>query len=233
MDTQGVVSQTLKGSVNGWLSLVLLCMLSTTSEAQVGINLRYQAGQSDILDQYDISQTGGQASVEYHFRMKQKRVEFRPGLGYRMTFEGDKSGYFRAFDLDFGAAVYPFDFSGDCNCPTFSKQGTLVKKGFFIEVTPGLSYQRLSRVKSLPDDPDRLPISSNNLIWKIGAGVGLDLGLSDRYTLTPLVSATYLSADEWEGLQEDGSFGKLDDYIYLSAGFRLTYHKEDKFRRRR
>ena len=216
-----------------WLSLLFVIAFPCFCQAQFGFNLRYLLGQSDILDVMDISQKGLHGSVEYHLRLKEKRLEFRPGLGYRFTFNNaDKNGNFKSYDFDFGTALYPFDFAGDCNCPTFSKQGTLVKKGFFFELIPGASYQILTRLRSEPNDPSKLPIRSKNLVWKLGGAAGLDVGVSEHYTITPMLSATYLSSSEWEGLHVDGSQGTLDDYIYFGAGLRLTYSAEEKRRRR-
>ncbi|MDQ3017596.1 MAG: hypothetical protein M3R25_12880 [Bacteroidota bacterium] len=216
-----------------WLSLFVITAFPCLCFCQLGINSRYLIGQSRILDTVGMSQNGVHTSIEYHMRLKQKRLEFRPGLGYRFTFNSpDLNGNLTSYDFDFGTAIYPFDFAGDCNCPTFSKQGTLVKKGFFFELIPGAAYQILKRVRSEPNDPSKLPIRSKNLVWKLGGAAGLDIGLSERYTVTPMLSATYLSSSEWEGLNADGSSGKLDDFVYLGAGLRLSYNADDNRRRR-
>lgn len=214
-------------------SLLLLLCFPLISYCQIGVNVRYLFGQSDILEQEEISQNGVHAAAEYHFRLKNKRLEFHPGLGYRFTFNSDAyQGYLTGFDLDLATAIYPFDFGGDCDCPTFSKQGNLIKKGFFFELIPGLSYQTLTRLRSEPDDPQNLPIRSKNLNWKLGGAAGLDIGISEHYTLTPMFSVTMLSASEWDGLKKDGTSGRLDDYMYLGAGLRVIYSSGDKRRRR-
>jgi hypothetical protein len=212
---------------------LLVLLFPSFCFSQVGINVKAFLGQSRTLDTVLISQDGVQASVEYNFRLKQKRIEFRPGLGYRFTWNGaQENGYFKSVDFDFNTAVYPFDFAGDCHCPTFSKGGDLFKKGFFLELSPGVGYQTFTRVKSDPDDPSRLPIQSKNLIWKLGGSAGLDIGLSDPFTLTPMLSLTLLSASDWEGLRNDGSKGNLKDYMYLGAGIRLTYNTDENHRKR-
>ena len=217
-----------------WCSFLLLTSFPCLCFSQIGLNIRYLSGKSDILETENISQDGFHTSVEYNFRLKEKRVEFRPGVGYRFTLNGSKyNGYFHSYDFDFGTAIYPFDFGGDCDCPTFSKEGNLIKKGLFLELTPGVAYQILSRLRSIPDDPSKLPIRSKNLVWKIGGAAGLDIGISDRFTLTPLLSMTMLSASEWEGLAVDGTSGELNDFVYFGAGLRLTYNEDDKKRRRR
>ncbi len=216
-----------------WYSFLLISSLPCFCSGQIGLNVKTLFGQSKTLDTVNISQDGLQASVEYNFRLKQKRIEFRPGLGYRFTWNGSNdNGYFKSFDFDLNTAVYPFDFEGDCHCPTFSKNGNLIKKGFFLELNPGVGYQILSRLRSDPDDPDRLPIRSKNMVWKIGGSAGLDIGISEQFTLTPMLSGTLLSSSQWEGLRTDGSAGQLKDNIYLGAGIRITYNSGDKRRKR-
>lgn len=214
------------------LILISCLLIPFLSFSQFGLNVRHTFGQSRTLDSARISQDGLHASLEYHFRLKQNRVEFHPGLGYRFTWNSAaNAGYLTSFDLDLSTSIYPFDFEGDCNCPTFSKQGTLIKKGFFFEIIPGLGYQILKRLKSDPDDPTKLPIRSKNLVFKLGGAAGLDIGISDHYTVTPMFSATLLSAEEWEGLHLDGSPGKLEEFVYLGAGIRVTYSEERKRRK--
>jgi hypothetical protein len=191
-------------------------------------------GQSEILDQSHLSQNGFKASVVYGFRLKKKRLEFHPGIGYRSTWNSESyDGYLNAIDLDLNTAIYPFDFGGDCDCPTFSKEGDLFKKGFFLEINPGVAYQTLHRVRGNTDPTNPLPFSDNNMVFKIGVGGGLDIGLSDQFTLTPLFALTWQSSNTWDGLNPDGSAGMLDDDAYLSAGLRVTYKPDPKGRRRR
>ena len=224
----------VKSPMSSWLSLVFLLLVPCMGFCQVGVNVRYMFGKSEILTAENINQDGVHGAVEYHVRLKEKRLEFRPGLGYRFSPSGDSfDGQFQSFDFDLGTAIYPFDFGGDCDCPTFSKEGNLIKKGFFVELIPGAGYQLFTRLRSDPDDPSKLPIRSKNFVWKMGGAAGIDIGISDRYTITPILSATMLSTSQWEGLNSDGSTGTLDDHVYFGTGIRVTYHEDDKKRRRR
>lgn len=219
-------------------TLLLLILCPIASYGQFGVNAKYLFGQSETLDMVNISQDGIQASLEYSFRLKQKRIEFHPGLGYRFTFNRDLyHGYFNAFDLDLNTAVYPFDFEGDCDCPTWSKEGTLIKKGFFLEISPGLSYQTLHRNKSYSDvypfELEPTNITDSHVLWKLGGAIGLDIGISEQITITPMFSFTVQSSTEWNGLQSSYTFNDtLDDYSYLGAGLRLAYKPDPKRRRR-
>ncbi|MEP6795227.1 MAG: hypothetical protein ABJB16_12930 [Saprospiraceae bacterium] len=216
-----------------WFTLLLIFCLPCLCSSQVGLNVKGLFGRSKTLDSVNISQDGLHASIEYNFRLKQKRIEFRPGLGYRFTLGGaEHEAKIRSIDFDMNTAVYPFDFPGDCHCPTFSKSGKLFKKGFFIELNPGVGLQSLTRQRGDPDHPPKELSTDSHIQWKIGGSVGLDIGLSDAFTLTPLLSMTYLTPSEWGGLKRDGTVGNLKDYSYYSAGIRLTKNHDDKPRRR-
>jgi len=47
---------------------------------------------------------------------------------------------FSYFAFNLNIHIYAFDLSGDRKNPTFSKQGSLFKKGFFFTVAHGLMY---------------------------------------------------------------------------------------------
>jgi hypothetical protein len=210
--------------------LLMICPLA--GYGQFGVNVKYLFGQSETLETVNLSQDGLHASLEYSFRLKQKRLEFHPGLGYRFTFNTNSyDGYFNAIDLDMNTAVYPFDFAGDCDCPTWSKDGTLLKKGLFLEVSPGVSYQTIHRYNA-PDGFLQDPVTDQQVIWKLGGALGLDIGITEQFTLTPMFSYTILSSSEWDGLNRDGAIGTLDDFNYLGAGMRFTYKPDPKRRRR-
>jgi len=217
------------GRMSARLAFLVLIFAPVLAYSQYGINMRYQFSNNPTLDTAQISQNGIQASLEYHFRLKQKRLEFHPGVGYRTTFnQSDLTGYFSSIDIDLSTSIYPFDFAGDCHCPTFSKDGELFKKGFFLEVIPGIGFQNFTRLRSNPDDPANLPIKDDNVVLKLGGAAGLDIGLSDQFTLTPMFSVTLLAPQEWNGLRLDGAPETLDNYIYLGAGIRLTYTVDER-----
>lgn len=220
--------------------ILILCPI--VSYGQFSVNVKYIFGQSELLDDYRFSQDGIHAALEYGFRLKSKRLEFHPGLGYRFTFfnHEDKDysvendyGYINSIDLDFNTSIYPFDFGGDCDCPTWKKEGNLIKKGFFLEVSPGLAYQTM-HLQDWPSEgyEGSLPNSSSNLLFKTSIGAGLDIGLSEEFTLTPSFSWTKLSNGTWESFDDIGFPEVFDDQSYLGAGLRLAYKPDPKRRRR-
>ena len=222
-------------------TFILLILCPLVGYSQFGVNLKYITGQSDLLDEYQISQNGVHLAVEYGFRLKEKRLEFHPAIGYRRTFSADeenpgapdaKHGFIDALDVDFHTSIYPFDFGGDCDCPTWSKEGNLMKKGFFLEASPGLSYQNITRTYYESGfDPPQVPFSTSNVLWKFSLGAGLDIGLSETMTLTPIFSWTMFSDAEWEGLSNEGLAATLDDQAHLGYGLRMSYKPDPKRRR--
>ncbi|HEX5112226.1 MAG TPA: hypothetical protein VFV79_05230 [Saprospiraceae bacterium] len=201
------------------LTLLAFALLPLIASSQIGINARYQKGNS-----FYINQSGFYAGLEYYFRLKTHRVEFHPMLGYRRSFDTKPTvGYNSSIDFDINTAFYLFDFEGDCNCPTFSKQGKLVQKGFFFELQPGLGYQTIYVTEV---DGGK----SSNIVGKLGLAAGLDIGLSDQYTLTPFLSATRIFSGEWEVLRQYTGDGKMDDYLVYGFGVRFSHHTEESKR---
>lgn len=214
---------------------MLISLFPLIGQSQFGVNIKYLQGGSQTLDQVNISQDGVQASLEYGFRLKQKRLEFHPGIGYRTSFNAsDYDGYVYGIDIDLNTAIYPFDFGGDCDCPTFSKDGNFVKKGLFLEVSPGVSFQTLKRHDAWPFDPQNpQPSSDQNVIMKLSFGGGIDIGISESITITPLIAYTLFSKADWSSLLSGFGVPTLDDQSHLGLGLRMAYKPNPKHLRRR
>lgn len=82
--------------------------------------------------------------------------------------------------FQFKTNIYLFDFGGDCDCPTFGKQGAQLQKGFFLQLSPGYTYYQTENIFASE--------AQKNTGFTLGAGMGLDIGLSNLLTLTPLVA---------------------------------------------
>jgi hypothetical protein len=141
---------------------------------------------------------GYRLALDYWFRLKKPRVEFLPTLSYTKgtTFElSDEDttlgrlGY-QHFSFFLNTNIYLFDLAGDCGCPTFSKGGPALQKGLFLQVGPGVTYER-RQTTALDADGPLISGSSSSTHWGLQAGLGLDIGISDLITLTPLVGLRY------------------------------------------
>ncbi|MEM6770899.1 MAG: hypothetical protein AAF597_09970, partial [Bacteroidota bacterium] len=135
------------------------------------------ANENPLTDIFDWN-IGSELSVGYWFRLKNKRVEFIPTLYYAQH-SSDLEVDLGTFGFEFNVNVYPFDFGGDCDCPTFGKQGPKLEKGFFIHLTPGYAFYNLTSPVATFESASGLTL---------GGGVGLDIGITNLLTITPLAS---------------------------------------------
>ena len=72
--------------------------------------------------------------------------EFLPELSYEFS-DGLVSAQpaevsFSSFNMNLNINVYPLDFYNDCDCPTFSKEGGPLEKGFHFIISPGVRYYK-------------------------------------------------------------------------------------------
>ncbi len=183
--------------------LASLLLWFGTSESLAQFGIRGQAVNATIpfsADSPDQESAGAFAywgfdlGVNYWFRLQNHRLEFYPEVSYgQFNTEGTTRDNQVPLKLDrigisVPMSVYLLDFNSDCECPTFSKQNDLIKKGFFIQVVPAF-YQ----VRSAFVDP-----GNTTYHWtsqpSIGFGAGLDIGISDLITVSPM--AHYFLAEE-------------------------------------
>ncbi len=168
---------------------------------------------------------GPSIGIDYWFRLKNKRVEFLPELNYA-RFERrpvvNFSTELTTYSFFFNIHLYPFDFGSDCDCPTFSKQGHTLEKGFFLRLSPGLSLfqQDFTLLGETTGD--------NSLAFSVAGGAGFDFGVADLLTISPLVELRYFPSLTWTGLaavnEAPGGFsleGEEGHLLQLMAGLRL------------
>lgn len=188
------------------LFLLLVCgLFAANANAQFGITALYQSSQDDFTSittpSGGILQNGYEIAADYWFRLPTKRIEFMPTVSFGkydnvVMVNPNASGFAEPLSLDYNATeigfqfktnFYLFDFGTDCNCPTWGKQGPALHKGFFIQLAPGVSH---FRVNSTFTELDRTQ-QSNHTFFNLGIGAGIDFGLSNLVTITPLVSYRY------------------------------------------
>ncbi|MFT4663107.1 MAG: hypothetical protein ACI9VN_002066 [Patescibacteria group bacterium] len=190
-----------------------LC-LATGLSAQYGISVGYKvmnaSNWENLINNYNATnpnegiaplRSGTAFGVDRWFRLKDYRVEFTPQLMYSrfvLNWTDLQSTNFdmtaNSYSLLFNTSFYALDIEGDCNCPTFSKDGNFFSKGFFFQISPEVFYMH-NRFKQ-DDEKAR----SNEFGLGIGIGAGLDIGLSDFMTLTPLFRYSYYPNVEWKDL---------------------------------
>ncbi len=194
-----------------WSVMVLLFVgLGNVAHAQFGIGGRYSVIQNGYWQEAFTTQgadygdqLGGIYGL-YWFRLKQKRVEFLPEIGYYHSLNKNvgtgppnslRGGY-----LQFNTDLYFLDFGSDCNCPTFSKQNDLLKRGLFVEITPGIEFRSLD-IDYI--EQNKLATKTfKNSVFRAYAGLGFDIGLSDLMTVTPTAGVTMIPGSAWDGVED-------------------------------
>lgn len=158
-------------------------------------------------------------ALHYWFRLPKQRVEFQPTIYYGTTGSGDSE--LAQYGFQFKTNFYVFDFATDCDCPTFGKQGPQLEKGFFLQLAPGVAYHDLS-----------IGSGSNATTFSLAGGLGLDFGVSNLLTLTPLLSIRHHFGD----ILDDGVFAdennqpvEVDTRLTtLQVGLQATFRFDKK-----
>lgn len=99
--------------------------------------------------------------------------------------------------LSLSSKIFLLSLEADCDCPTFSRDAGLLEKGFFVEIIPGFSnFQAEASEETIISE-------DNGWSFKLGIGMGLEVGLNDYVTISPFVRFNRYFNLEWGGLQED------------------------------
>ncbi|MEM6878090.1 MAG: hypothetical protein AAF544_06015 [Bacteroidota bacterium] len=218
--------------------LVSFAFLGLFLHAQFGVTVAYSIPQvtfdSEARTTENVWQGGLEYSANYWFRLSQKRIEFLPSISYA-SYDYDRA-YSGEIDIDnfnllslgfqLHTRIYPFDFDTDCDCPTFGKQGPALDKGFFIQLSPGVSYFRDSK-SDLGDATAPMPIRESGVLPTLGLALGLDFGVSNLVTISPIAGARYAFGDLPES--QAGVFpGQNGDFWTIFAGIQLGVRLDEK-----
>jgi len=204
----------------------ILCILfgsvSFAATGQFGLSIKQNLNEFPYWDNraaaalgstVNVFSNGQEIGLDYWFRLKSRRIEFLPQIAYsRSTTNVVGDDFVDGYKLDqlhlnFNTNIYFLDLKEDCDCPVFSKQGNLLTKGLFLQVSPGLVYS-FEEINYNSNDPDHL--HANDLSYKIGLALGLDIGITDFLTLTPMVGINYYPSVNWENfdlLHYDATIG--------------------------
>jgi len=203
-------------------TLVFAALLNSAAFAQFGINATYRSNDAPDWEyakgsstQSLLSETTAAIGLDYWIPLKAYRIDFLPELNFQqLSNTVEVSNIIRQFDaqldntwlsLFLNTNIYFLDLEGDCDCPTFSKSGGLLQKGLFLQLSPGATWMR-NKVEAEGQKAD-----SNDITFSGAAGLGLDIGLSDLITLTPLAGFRYYLPAQWESLAELSNFSDILD----------------------
>lgn len=197
-------------------TLTFAILLSSAAFAQLGINATYRSndapdwayGGSSQSYQDLLPESAIAIGLDYWIPLKAYRIDFLPELNFsRMSntiilrapeiiVAPDQEAMLENTWLSFflNTNIYFLDLEGDCDCPTFSKSGGAFQKGLFLQVSPGITWMN-NQAETGGNKSE-----SGNFAYSIGAGLGLDIGLSDLITLTPFAGYRYYLPTRWENL---------------------------------
>lgn len=199
--------------------VILLVAFPLFLSAQFGVSGMYNFNNASprkeglVAPEYT---NGPELALHYWFRLPKYRVEFLPTVYATSTLDDDA---WREVGLQFKTNIYLFDLGTDCDCPTFGKQGPQLDKGFFLQLSPGVSV--IDRNVTGAD-------AGTSIHPNIGAAVGIDFGLSNLVTLTPIaglrrtltpIDAVVVDDDLVEGGADFDSEFNLTSY---QLGLQLT-----------
>jgi hypothetical protein len=186
--------------------IILLFMITPLALwSQIGLRAHYQIVRYNPWERIETGSTldnnyiggGYQLGIDYAFRLKNYRIEFYPELSYsrQLALQIEDQNYnLNSFGLEVNTHFYFLDFEEDCDCPTWSKSNDWFQKGFFVSVHPG------AQVFQYPAQPDL--DNQNQWLASVGIGAGIDIGISEYMTITPLVKWRHFFTPQWNGLIE-------------------------------
>lgn len=236
---------------------VLLSFCALTLNGQFSVVYKYQPNQIEWQDEWkdhvsedEIFGTSHFVGVSYWLRLKNYRVEFHPTAYYTSSKQmisvneqlinsnSEFPDIRNAEQIGFGAEVpvhfYFLDIEGDCNCPTFSKQGNILTKGLYAYLSPGV--RRLS-YSMLGENGEAIVLAngdseSTQTFFTAAAGLGLDIGLGDLFTVTPFAGLEFAPNLKWDGYTEvlelaaDDTIVESRDLRSLIFGVRLSFRPD-------
>ena len=228
---------------SAFLVFLLTMLTSLHLSGQVGVTVGYNIHLG--ADDWDVELSGDEKvksdgimlNLDYWFRLKNYRIEFLPEVGIvlgehdvqNVSGEGIATSY-NQLSFFLNTSVYPFDFEGDCNCPTFGKDGSFFQKGFYLQVSPGISYLSSKTEYQVSG----VSHEGSKLNFALGIGTGLDIGLTDYLTITPLIRYVLGFGSEWSGIHFTGAAATAveSNTRDLQTGIRITYrldYKQSRF----
>ncbi|MBK9272274.1 MAG: hypothetical protein IPM48_11835 [Saprospiraceae bacterium] len=201
---------------------VFFCIENLNAQLGLGVQLELQSNEINGFNSNDI---GNRISLHYKFRLKNARIEFLPGLSIGWGSSGifvdtEKAIYYNEFSpqIQLPILIYPFDFRSDCNCPTFKKSGNAASKGLHLMLST--AYRFVMRDYELQ--------SKRHQVFPLGAGFGMDFGMSPVFTLTPFMMFQYVFSDQLLVERETTSLGRKE-FVF---GLRGQFHKPERRRGR-
>jgi len=213
--------------------LLLLCLASIAMQAQFGFTYTRNILSNDQLPAQLGSESGFpngfEMSVDYQQKFKGLRIELLPQIGYsnhRALSLGTGKYAMHSFLTQLNVNVYPFDLDGDCDCPTWGREGGIFEKGFFVQGAAGYSISSTRYIPSIVTTVSTSSRQGNNTAF-FGGGVGLDIGVFKEITITPMVSYHYFLRNQFVNPKIIPDITTESPYGEFTFGVRLGFWLKD------
>lgn len=177
----------------------ILLISSFGASAQIGISaqfLSYPLEYEEELYGTDFYDASVGFAFDYWLRLKNYRWEMVPTLSANFGQGIETDAIFSNTEVNMWASkfhiknnLYILDFKNDCDCPTFSKQSGWFSKSFFLQVSPGISYHKLTANAEGLDTN----LNDSRFQAELGLGAGFDFGISDLITISPYFNYVFTS----------------------------------------
>ena len=192
-------------SFSNKIILSLFILFPVTGKSQIGLIFGGKFNQApgwiitDLNNNSKIDLVGKAfyGGIDFELNYGAYRIAFVPELNFSFyRKETTDLGQFssRMFRFQLNTHIYFLDFKGDCHCPTFSKKGSPLKKGLYLNISPGAGFL-INNISSSSFAEKNLYFFAN-----IGVGIGYDIGINKNLTLTTFVNGYYFPSLKWDGL---------------------------------
>lgn len=225
------------------VAISLFVFFYLSSSAQFSVSAKYSLNSypdwEEIINGSTISsngfiENGTEYGFSYWFRLKNYRVEFLPEVSFQNLKSVDQEFQTHGFEktsyyLNFNTQIYTLDIQGDCNCPTWGKDGSFIQKGFFVGINPSIGYHQFEIIDNEIAAGSQ---SSNKINVRLGVSTGLDIGITKWITLTPLAVLNYTPGLGWDNLDNIVSAGANPEAVNKSKiweiqpGIRLMFRPD-------
>lgn len=202
--------------------LLLSCLMNTffLTYSQIGLGIHYLKEQIDEVNTASTTVNADlasyQFSVLYELRLKNYRIHFLPGLDLSKANGLDINNSTieqYSYGLSVPVRAYVLSLEGDCDCPTFSQSSNFFSRGFFFEF-----YPAIRNFSSKTEDAE-----NEELSYLMGIGLGLDIGISDQWTIT-LFGRTGWIFDQSIGHELSPFESDESSSSFNNAGIELKYY---------
>ncbi len=222
-----------------YIVTVFLLSFLINTYAQIGISLSY--GFHDFKSWNELTvitknnekvfSQGPKVGIDYSFKPISQRMEmtietsfgiYETDLSPQLDFIANTN--LNEINLDIKNNFYIFSFNNCNTCPDFNKKGEKFEKGFFLQTILGGNLQ-------LFDFSGRIftgLYSYTNIAYHIGAGIGYDIHIADRWMITPYANYIFGFHNKYAdiSLLTDLDIAKTTNRTSINFGLRIGLKKK-------